>query len=1088
MSATPSPDSLDRPTASQRNANLPPTALPPLSRRRFLSASSVALSGLAFTRLPTFAGPFDPADFEKLVPRDKKLSPDWIASLTQRGQPQKALNRELDNIGMPVGGIACGQLYLTGDGRLSYWDIFHPATTTDYEGKVWAGSKYAQPAPQKFSVQQGFAIRVSSGGQSRTAHLDRRGFSDVSFRGEYPIGRVQYRNPELGIEASLEAFSPFIPLNVDDSSLPATILEFSVRNTRSHPVEITLAGWLENAVCPGATTNLPYRRRLSLRRTPDQTTLLGLAEPNPTTRPASNRPDIVFADFEAKDYGAWTESGTAFGSRPFRKQELPPRQGVTGFEGQGLVNTHNSLKGEPSEAADTHVGKLISPDFKIERNYILFRIGGGKHPGKTGLRLITDGKVVAESTGENGNPMRRAWFDVRTLQGTSAHLEIIDEATGGWGHITVDHIVFSDSLPETKPENVPGFGSLALTLLGDPANVSGTTRAGQTPNADSVFAHLDAAHSGGDQFGSLDEKPMCGALARTVTVAAGQDAKFTWILSWWFPYYGEVHGEMAVIADIQKLRRHYASRFHSAEAVARYVTTHFVRLAGDTRLWNSTWYDSTLPYWFLDRTFVTVDCLATQTLHRFDNGRWWGWEGVDCCPGTCQHVWQYAQAAARLFPEMERDWRERVDFGLAWRPNGAIDYRSESGRDVAHDGFCGTLIRTYREHQMSSDPSFLRRIWPRVRQSLEFILAEDKDADGILEGRQFNTLDAAWYGPMAWISSLYIAALSAGAEMATEMEDAELSLRCRRIRDAGSTRLVSQLFNGEYFIHRPPDFKHTNTNDGCHIDQMLGQSFAFQVGLPRIVPAAEGRSALRSLWTYSFAPDIGPYRDGMKPILPSGRWYAMAGEAGLLMCTWPKGGAEKAAGGGNPTFVGYFIECMTGFEYQVAAHMLWEGMVTEGLAITRAIHDRYAAAKRNPYNEIECSDHYSRAMMSYGVFLAACGFEHHGPQGHIGFAPRWNTDNFRCPFTSSQGWGTYQQKRIGNEQSHDLELRWGRLTSRTLAFAVPDGTRAQSTTAHLGTRTIPCSLQQQGSRIEITFPDPVSISSGEALQIRIHLS
>ena len=78
--------------------------------------------------------------------------------------------------------------------------------------------------------------------------------------------------------------------------------------------------------------------------------------------------------------------------------------------------------------------------------------------------------------------------------------------------------------------------------------------------------------------------------------------------------------------------------------------------------------------------------------------------------------------------------------------------------------------------------------------------------------------------------------------------------------------------------------------------------------------------------------------------------------------------------------MGYFNECMSGFEHQVASHMMAEGMTDEALIITRSIHDRYHAAKRNPYNEIECSDHYARAMASYGTFITACGFEYHGPK------------------------------------------------------------------------------------------------------------
>jgi non-lysosomal glucosylceramidase len=53
---------------------------------------------------------------------------------------------------------------------------------------------------------------------------------------------------------------------------------------------------------------------------------------------------------------------------------------------------------------------------------------------------------------------------------------------------------------------------------------------------------------------------------------------------------------------------------------------------------------------------------------------------------------------------------------------------------------------------------------------------------------------------------------------------------------------------------------------------------------------------------------------------------------------------------GNAFAAGYFNECMTGFEHQAAGHMIWEGLVAEGFAVERAIHDRYHASRRNPWN------------------------------------------------------------------------------------------------------------------------------------------
>jgi len=266
-----------------------------------------------------------------------------------------------------------------------------------------------------------------------------------------------------------------------------------------------------------------------------------------------------------------------------------------------------------------------------------------------------------------------------------------------------------------------------------------------------------------------------------------------------------------------------------------------------------------------------------------------------------------APAPASTFGSMPSPWlasflssngtlRERVDFGLAWHENGAMDYRGESGRNVAHDGFAGTILRVYREHQMSADSAFLQRLWPKVKRSVQFLIGEDKDANGLIEGEQYNTLDASWFGPMAWISSLYLAALQAARHMALEMGDAPFAERCAAILAAGRKNIVEQLFNGEYFIHKP-DPKHPeaiNTNDGCHIDQLFGQSYAWQLALDRVVPEPESASALHALWRYNFTPDIGPYRKNFKAIT-AGRWYAMPGEGGLLMCTWPKGGAEKGA-------------------------------------------------------------------------------------------------------------------------------------------------------------------------------------------------
>ncbi len=153
--------------------------------------------------------------------------------------------------------------------------------------------------------------------------------------------------------------------------------------------------------------------------------------------------DWLVADFEGDTYGAWTATGDAFGAGPARGT-LPGQMHVDGFKGKGLVNSFHK--------GDAGTGTLTSPEFKLERRYLGFLIGGGRNEEKLSLNLLIDGRVVRKSSGPNDRPggsetLAPGSWDVSELAGKTAVLQIVDQATGGWGHINVDHIVQTDRKP-----------------------------------------------------------------------------------------------------------------------------------------------------------------------------------------------------------------------------------------------------------------------------------------------------------------------------------------------------------------------------------------------------------------------------------------------------------------------------------------------------------------------------------------------------------------------------------------------------------------------------------------------------------------
>jgi non-lysosomal glucosylceramidase len=838
---------------------------------------------------------------------EKKFSLQWIDSLTQRGTHQVYSGENLKYIGMPIGGLNAGQLYLGGDGRLWRWDIFNRIVGTPPSGESYKNPPTSgAPGKQGSPVDQGFALRVTDGSTSQVRRLDKGGFENITFCGEYPMGFVTYQDKACPVTVSLAAFSPFIPLNVDDSSLPATVMRFTLKNTGNKPVDADLGGWLENAVC---------------------------------------------------NYTAQAGAG-------------------------------------------------------IRRNRIL------REPKTLMLECSAAGPSLKEQ---------------------------------------------------------PDFGTMTLSLL-------------DSTEEDRALPSLaaNAPESIFENKGSQEEQPigqkLVGALSRKVSLTPGESRNIDFLLTWYFP-------NLHLNGLKTKQGRYYATRFDSAAVVARYISNNFERLAGQTQLWHDTWYDSTLPYWFLDRTFANTSTLATSTAYRLGDGRFYGWESVGLGEGTCTHVWSYEQAMGRLFPELDMLLRERSELkaGIGFGSDGVIGHRGEFNMSPAVDGQAGTILRAYRDYQMSPDDAFLKRNWPNVKLATEWLIHQPGGEDGILTGAQHNTLDTEWYGPVSWLSGLYLASLRASEEMAKEMGDADFAEHCRQIFERGSKRLVPDLFNGEYFINKtdPQHPEAINSGDGCEIDQVLGQSWAFQVGLGRIFPEKETRSALQALWHYNFMPDVGPFRKAN----PNGRWYAVAGESGLVMSTFPQPdwNYEKAKGKSKGTnFCGYFNECMSGFEHQVAGHMIWEGMTEQGLAIERAVHDRYSPSKRNPWDEVEWGEHYARAMASYGVFIAACGYEYNGPKGYLAFAPRIGPENFKAAFTAAEGWGSFSQKQDDhNSLTAVLQVKYGQLKLKTLGLNLPEGVSGSSVKATVGDMPLAAKTTVIGTQIQVTFIEEIVLDPSQILTIII---
>ena len=899
--------------------------------------------------------------------------------------------KNLDRVAFPIGGIGAGMFCMEGTGSISHLSVnskpeiynepfaFAAISVKGLEN----GAKVLEAPVPTWKLFGAGGTGNGSGGKSYG--LPR--FENGRFLPRFPFASLQLEDKDIPLKVEVLGWSPFIPTDEDNSSLPAGAMEYHFKNNSANPVEAVFSWNARNFIDEKSGRILKAKNGFTLTNGEVNSSMNGFAmfvDDNnavvdhcwfrggwfdPLTilwkkikncETTANPPVIdkapgasIFVPFQLLPgqekvitvnfcwylaetnltVGKSVKAGPAFGEKP-SSGKTAGQQTVTGFLGKHLVNTFDP-------GGDGQTGIIQSAPFKISKRYLKFLVGGGDLREKTSVNLVVNDKIVETATGHQTENLEPKIWDLQPYLGKEASIRIVDLCVNPWGHVLADNFVLTNN----QNENLDQLSPTALLIEDFEKDNYGTWK------SVNIEAGAAACCPGG----------KCE-----------------------LPYY----------------RPWYAGRFQNLGEVVKYWTIHYAELKRNSKLFRDAFFSSTLPAEVVEAVAANLTILKSPTVLRQSDGRLWGWEGCNdnsgCCAGSCTHVWNYAQALPHLFPSLERTLRE-TEFKVDQNAEGHQTFRavlpiSEPNHNfyAASDGQLGGIMKVYREWRISGNTDWMKDLYPEVKKSLDYgIKTWDPKHQGYLVEPHHNTYDIEFWGADGMCTSFYLGALTAFIEMSKAVNEPFESYQA--LLASGKRYMENDLFDGEYFIQKiqwtglnaadPVEASKKSMSGsystealailqkegpkyqygtGCLSDGILGMWMASVCGLSEMIDNTKVKSHLVSVYKYNLKPDLTNH---VNPQRPS---YACGKEGGLLLCTWPKGGELSLP------FV-YSNEVWTGIEYQVASHLMLKGEVQKGLDIVRACRQRYAGDVRNPFNEYECGHWYARAMSSYGLLQGLTG-------------------------------------------------------------------------------------------------------------------
>lgn len=914
-------------------------------------------------------------------------------------------------VAMPLGGIGTGSMALGSDGG---WRQIQLSGVGNHRGDLpgtFMALRTSQHEPIHDETVVLQAARADPGSRGSPATpmfnddlvpawqrelVEEFGGTETTMTGTYPVASVVH---ETGGPVSVEvcATSPMVPTDADASGYPAVMLEVTLTNHNDTVTQAWLAHSVHNAVGLDAHLNPDGVRAPGYGGNVNTMRRRGSTSPFGRVAPVRDERARV-----ATPLGTDDDLATGAG-RPTRSP------GAAGNSADSATrNAHEPIQTQ----SDDFPGSRISEGQRVD--------------------LVMDNPSVDPASPWAGQMVLGCVADaVVALPSYSSPSELFDflRLLAPWG----DH---------TR--------GLAAPSVQAPQNSAPSLRYGPSPEG----------------------QTWLGALVGHAVLEPGQSKTMRFTLAWHFPnrmvdfvQFGPDRPELGNTRFW--LGNHYASRWADAVDVADEVHREWGPLWHATTAWTDVVDGLDLPAQWRTHLATQPVPLRTPTSFRTHDGAFYGFEGVlgastgmwsgdvgGSCPLNCTHVWNYAMAASALFPSLERSMRE-TEFDVMQARSGALPHRvfmppylEQFGDgpiggpiDAALDGMCGAVLKTYRELLRGAvGTPWVWERWGNICALMDHVVAQwDPKDTGLLAGIQPSTHDIGLHGTNTYMGTYWLAALRAAEELALVVGDLDRATEWRERFELSSRRYDEECFDGSQYVQRPdpslPDEHQWGI--GCLSDQLIGQWWAHTLGLGYLLPEDHVRTALRNIVKWNFrdieapAETVGGHVDDLDASATrssrrttrstgegsfSQRPYAVAGEQGLVMCTWPNGGRPEA-----PTL--YCDEVWTGVEYQVAAHCIHEGLHDEATRILEAMWARHDGSRRNPFNEAECGDHYARAMAGWSVLEAELGLAWNALDGtfRVG-SPEWGgsagaptdsphrdaTGRTTVPLLTGSGWAEVQ--------------------------------------------------------------------------------